>query len=270
MMFKFTAILSVALAASLSFGQGEQPKAEPIAAPPGAAPIKPQQVRVRTRHPSDPVKVLFCTSSYGFKHDVLPLAREIMTKRGESLKWLEVTATESADAITGTNLLPALAEIDVLMLYTTGKLPFDARQLAAWVEAGGTLVGVHSATDTLSEDPDYVPLIGGVFDGHPWNEEVTLVAPDTNFAQPDLGFTAEYQTNPSRYTFRLSDEIYQFKQLSKDRTVTLRLAPGQPKMEEGRDYPIAWTSVRGKGRVFYTALGHGPNVWNNEEFVQHV
>ena len=193
-----------------------------------------------------------------------------MTARSDTLKWLDLTATDSADSITGTKLLPTLAEIDVLMLYTTGALPFDANALAAWVEAGGALVGVHSATDTLSDDDAYVPLIGAVFDGHPWNEEVTIVASDRDSSQPQLGFAAEYHENPVRCTFRIADEIYQFKQLSADRNVRLSLAPGQPKMEEGRAYPLAWTSVRGKGRVFYTALGHRPEVWNNPEFVQDV
>jgi uncharacterized protein len=271
------AVLAIATAAA--FGQVGEPKTGPTTAPtketvapaqPEAISPKAQEVRVRKRTAGEPVKVLFCTASFGFKHDVLPLAREIMAKHGEKLEWLEVTTIESADSIAGTNLLPTLATIDVLMLYTTGKLPFEAAELAAWVEAGGTLVGVHSATDTLSDDPDYVPLIGAVFDGHPWTEEVTLVASDAPFRQPELGFRADYLTNPSRYEFRINDEIYQFKQLSKDRTVLIRLAPGQPKMEEGRDYPLAWTSVRGKGMVFYTALGHRPEVWNNEQFQAHV
>ena len=94
MLFKLTAILSVAFAASLSFGQGEQPEAEPIAAPPAAPEAAPapkaddQAVIVRTRHANDPVKVLFCTASFGFKHDVLPLAREIMTKQGQGWAYL--------------------------------------------------------------------------------------------------------------------------------------------------------------------------------------
>ena len=235
-----------------------------------ATPTTTPTPKVRARHVTDPVKVLFCTASFGFKHDVLPLAREVMTLQADKLEWLELIATDSADSITGTNLLTTLAEIDVLMLYTTGTLPFDAKQLAAWVEAGGALVGVHSATDTLSDDPAYVPLIGAVFDGHPWDEEVTILAPEGDRHQPQIGFNVEYHSNPSRRTFRIADEIYQFKQLSDDRKVQFRLAPGQPKMEPGRDYPLAWTSVRGKGRVFYSALGHRPEVWNNPEFVRHV
>lgn len=268
-------LAALAIASFAAFGQSTDPITPPTKAPaakaqPEGVPPKSPEVKVRKRTANEPVKVLFCTASFGFKHDVLPLAREIMTKQGETLEWLELTATDSIDSIAGKNLLPTLATIDVLMLYTTGKLPFDARELAAWVEAGGTLVGVHSATDTLSDDPDYVPLIGAVFDGHPWTEEVTLVASDAPFRQPELGFRANYLTNPSRHEFKINDEIYQFKQLSKDRSVLISLAPGQPKMEEGRDYPLAWTSVRGKGMVFYTALGHRPEVWNNEEFQAHV
>ncbi len=256
----------LAFLASLLLAPIAPAQSEPAPATPPEAPV----VTVRSRSPREPVKDLFCTASFGFKHDVLPLARKLLTEKAEELDWLDLTATDSADDIAGTRLLPTLAGIDVLMLYTTGRLPFDPKQLAAWVEAGGTLVGIHSATDTLSDDPDYVPLIGGVFDGHPWNEEVTLTAPDAHPDQPDLGFIGKFDPESKNLSFRLADEIYQFKQLSTNRTVTLSLAPGQPKMEDGREYPLAWTSVRGKGRVFYTALGHRPEVWRNPEFIWHV
>ena len=28
------------------------------------------------------------------------------------------------------------------------------------------------------------------------------------------------------------------------------------------DYPVAWTKLHGKGRVFYTSLGHREDVWD--------
>ena len=61
-----------------------------------------------------------------------------------------------------------------------------------------------------------------------------------------------------------------FRSLAPDRHVLMRLAPGTPKMEEGREYPLAWTRTQGKGRVFYTALGHRPEVWKDERFIGHL
>jgi uncharacterized protein len=37
-----------------------------------------------------------------------------------------------------------------------------------------------------------------------------------------------------------------------------------------KDFALAWTKSVGKGRMFYTALGHEPAVWQDERFQQHL
>ena len=37
-----------------------------------------------------------------------------------------------------------------------------------------------------------------------------------------------------------------------------------------RDFALAWTRRHGKGRVFYTALGHRAEVWKDERFRKHL
>lgn len=222
----------------------------------------------RRRAPGEPVRVLFTTRSMGFEHDVLPEARRIMQEADAAHDWLTVNATDAIDEIAGQNLPGALERYDVLMFFTTGRLPIDTALLEEWVRNGGAFVGVHSATDTLSLDGRYVRLVGGVFDGHPWNEDVALRIDDP--AHPAMApFLGSASGSPAP-TFRLADEIYQFKHLAPDRGVVLSLAPGNPKMEPGRDYPLAWTRQPGQGRVFYTALGHRPEVWRDRRFVDHV
>ena len=36
------------------------------------------------------------------------------------------------------------------------------------------------------------------------------------------------------------------------------------------DNALAWTNEYGKGRVFYTALGHRDEVWQDPRYQQHV
>ena len=58
-----------------------------------------------------------------------------------------------------------------VMFYTSGELPMsDAKKTALlnFVRVGGGFLGVHSATDTFYTWPDYLDLIGGYFNGHPW------------------------------------------------------------------------------------------------------
>jgi putative heme-binding domain-containing protein len=37
-----------------------------------------------------------------------------------------------------------------------------------------------------------------------------------------------------------------------------------------RDFALCWTKPVGKGRVFYTALGHEPALWKDERFLKHL
>jgi hypothetical protein len=39
---------------------------------------------------------------------------------------------------------------------------------------------------------------------------------------------------------------------------------------QDRDNALAWTREYGKGRVFYTALGHRDELWKDERFRKHV
>ena len=77
--------------------------------------------------------------------------------------------------------------------------------------------------------------------------------------------------------FAMGDEIYQFRNWSRDRVhVLLSLDPASVDISAAgvkrtdRDFALAWTRRHGKGRVFYTALGHNPEVWRDERFTRHL
>ena len=36
------------------------------------------------------------------------------------------------------------------------------------------------------------------------------------------------------------------------------------------DFPMSWIRRHGKGRVFYTGLGHGPDVFSNARVLEHL
>jgi type 1 glutamine amidotransferase len=110
-------------------------------------------------------------------------------------------------------------------------------------------------------------LIGAYFDGHPWHQEVTIQTEDP--LHPATRHLA-----PS---FRITDEIYQFRSFSREKVhVLLRLdnssvdlnAPGVNRADGY--FANAWTRQYGSGRVFYTALGHRDEVWRDPRFRQHL
>ncbi|MBL8991075.1 MAG: ThuA domain-containing protein [Phycisphaerae bacterium] len=213
----------------------------------------------RDRAPGQPVRAIYCTATAGYRHDVIPESVRIMRAIGERTAWLDIEVTDRAEDLTSERM----ANADALIFYTTGAIKVDPEHLQRWVRGGGALIGIHCATDTLATSNVYVGLIGGEFDGHPWNERVRI-----RVDRPGIPAADAWPTTDGG--FWIEDEIYQFKRLNPDMTVLLSLAPGQAKMEPGRPYPLAWTRQVGKGRVFYTALGHRPEVWRSEAFQRHV
>jgi hypothetical protein len=157
-----------------------------------------------------------------------------------------------------------LDSFDAVFCLVSGELPLAGEQkqaLLSFVREGNGFVAAHGATAALAEWPGYVDLLGGTFDGHPWNElEVELVVEDPSFPA-----VAHF---PNR--FRFADEIYQIAQFSRERShVLLSLDTSSVDMQrEGvkhSDVPIAWTREYGKGRVFYSSLGHTSGVWARED-----
>ncbi len=210
-------------------------------------------------------KLVFVTQSKGFVHPVVKRAERAMLAHAETCLQdfargrYEVVCTQDI------SMFPkGFEDARVIAFYTTGELPLDADQKAAflrWIEQGGAFVGVHSATDTFFEWPAFGNLIGGYFDGHPWHQEVRVEVVDTGH-EICAGLPA---------SFAISDEIYQFKNFDPTRVKVLaRLDPASVDITKGKRedgaYALAWCRESGKGRVFYTALGHRPEVWRDARF----
>ena len=211
-------------------------------------------------------KVLYLTHSAGWKHDVLPLSEEIMKQLGERSGAFQATVTKDCSLISRDNL----KQYDAVVFYTTGELPISDEQKAAFldfIKSGKGFVGIHSATDTFYKWPEYGELIGGYFDQHPWHQDVTIKVEDRSHPA----------TRHLESSFKIKDEIYQIKEFSRDRVhVLMSLDTSSVDLtlpavhRKDRDFAIAWWRNYGRGRVFYTALGHRPEVWQSEMFQQHL
>ena len=213
-----------------------------------------------------PARVLYLTQSAAFPHPVLPHSEEVLTRLAAESDQFDLTVLHDASVLTGS----ALKQYDAVVFFTTGELPMNTGQRAAllsYVRAGGGFVGVHSATDTFYEWPGYLALVGGYFDGHPWHQEVTVRV--ENGAHPSTQHLGE--------SFRIHDEIYQHRNWSRD-TVDVLLSLDVSSVDmtargikrNDGDFALAWTREEGAGRVFYTALGHRPEVWDDARFQRHL
>lgn len=221
-------------------------------------------VDARADHP--PERILYFTHSAGYRHDVIPLSAAILTELGRNCGAFEVAATEDVSEFSPDNLERYAA----VMFFTTGELPMSSVQKAAlldFVRAGRGFLGVHSATDTFYAWPDYLDLIGGTFDGHPWHQVVTIQVADSS--DPTVAFLGN--------SLQFNDEIYQIRDFDVHGSkVLLRLDPNSVDLEKDgvhrRPYgwPLAWKRSFGKGRVFYSALGHEASVWQDPRYQRMI
>jgi type 1 glutamine amidotransferase len=207
-------------------------------------------------------RILYFTHSAGYRHEVIPASREILKQIGEMSPRFEVAESEDVSVFSAENL----RRFSAVMFFTTGELPVNdsqKRALIDFVRGGGGFLGVHSATDTFYQWPEYGKLIGGYFDQHPWHETVRIDVADQS--DPLVAFMGT--------SISLSDEIYQIRDFDVGGShVLLRLDAAS--VDLTRDdvhrhpygWPLAWTRAYGNGRVFYTALGHEEDVWRDGRF----
>jgi type 1 glutamine amidotransferase len=209
-----------------------------------------------------PKRVLYMTHSAGYVHDSIPTSCAVMQALAAQSGQFEVVCSEDLSLITA----DSLQDFDVLYFFTSGELELSDRQkadLLDFVRSGKGFGGVHSATDTLYTWPEYGDMIGAYFNGHPWAQEVSI-----NIEDPDDPIVRTLA--PS---FRIVDEIYQFRNFSRDQVRVLMslditsvdLTAPEVARDDG-DFPLAWRRNYGQGRVFYTALGHFSETWLDERF----
>jgi uncharacterized protein len=207
-------------------------------------------------------RLLYMTLSAGYKHASVAPSRDIVKAIGEKSGLFDTDVTEDVGAFTKENL----KKYDVVMFYTTGELPMTDAEKDAFIDfvkSGHGFVGAHSATDTFYMWQDYLELVGGYFNDHPWHQQVTVEVADPS--SRIVSFLGK--------SFQINDEIYQIADFQyKTSHVLLRLDPSSVDLKKPGvhrrfyGWPLAWTRRYGKGRVFYTALGHEDAVWNDPRF----
>jgi hypothetical protein len=237
--------------------------------------------------------VLVFTKSSGFEHDVVKLkdgkpsiVDNAVTNLGQK-HGFDVTASKDGTIFDSAEFHKYAA----VVFFTTGDLtttgtdknpPMSAAGKQRFLDAihgGMGFVGVHAASDTFHTKPDpednsnryvahgeqsdpYLRMLGGEFITHgnsPRLQDTNLIVDDPKF--PGL----EGVASPVKF----NDEWYSLKDFRTDMHVILTLdtkgMSGKPYERAG--YPMTWTRMEGKGRVFYTAIGDRPENWSSPFFL---
>lgn len=223
-------------------------------------PSTPTPTPTTTTPPAlQPVRVQMVTATAGFRHDSIPAARSAVAALAARSGEFVVTATEHLMDINAA----MLGSTDVLMFaLTTGELALDnvqKRAMIDFVNNGGGFIGVHSATDTLYDWPDYGRLVGAYFKEHPWTQRATVTVEDP----------AHPTTAGLGGSFALIEEFYTFRSNPRPSVHVLLTLDAASVGAQG-DFPLAWTQSIGRGRSYYTALGHFPETWNDPRFQMQI
>jgi type 1 glutamine amidotransferase len=212
-------------------------------------------------------RVLVVTHTEDFRHSSIELAEATISALGQQSGLFTVTFCRTADDVGRMLTASGLAGIDAIVFAnTTGTLPIpDIGAMLRWIGEGHGFAGMHSAADTDHDVPAYLEMLGNEFRTH--GEQATVDAIVENRSHP--------AASPLGSRFRVLDEIYKFTRPNRG-SVTMLLSldrqPDDGSAEAGQagDLPLAWARSYGRGRVFYTALGHREDVWQNPLYQQHI
>ena len=161
------------------------------------------------------------------------------------------------------------------------KDPGLRNNLLEYVYSGKGFFGIHAAGATFcqwpvyDQFPEFGEMLGGFENGgHPWkpHEWITL-----KMDEPSHPLNRAFEGKE----FDVSDEVFQFSEpYTRDRLrILLAIDTDKTDMSEERhilperradkDIAISWVRNYGRGRVFYTSLGHNAHINWNEKVLMH-
>jgi len=212
-------------------------------------------------------RVLLVTHTEGFRHSSIEIAEATITALGQRSGLFSTRLCRTASDVSRMLTRSALADVDaIIFANTTGSLPIpDLAAVLEWIQDGHGFAGMHSASDTYHDAPAYLEMLGNEFLTH--GDQATVDAIVENPSHP--------ASIPLGQRFRVFDEIYTFTKSNRG-SVTMLLSldrhpdDGLPQAGQPGDLPLAWAKSFGRGRVFYTALGHREDVWQNTRYQEHI
>jgi len=144
--------------------------------------------------------------------------------------------------------------------------------LMNFIKSGGGFVGIHAATDTFYDWPEYDQMINGCFDGHPWTAS-TMVSIKVEPGQEKHPLVAMFNGENVEFP----EEIYQLKAPYDSKAVHMLLRLDTEKTDmtvkgikrTDNDFGVAWARPWEKGRVFYCSLGHNHEIFWHSKVLRH-
>ena len=145
---------------------------------------------------------------------------------------------------------PSIRELSLIVpIVTMSKIEKEeVKNLAAAVEGGVGIAGYHGgAGDAFRDSVDFQFIIGGQWVAHPGN----VIDYTVNVTRPDDPIMEGIGDFP--YT---SEQYYMHVDPSNEVLATTTFSGDHAYWTKGVVMPVVWKRHYGKGRVFYSSLGH--------------
>ena len=203
-------------------------------------------------------KVAVFSKTVKYRHESIEAGIKSITELGKA-NHFNVVATEDSEV-----LISSLNQYDaVIFLSTSGDIFTYSQQekFKSYIENGGGFIGIHGATATEADWPWYVKMIGASFLDHPKLQNAKI-----NVADHDHPSTSFLKNEWVRY-----DEWYNFIKINPKNKVLLNLDENSYEGgKHGKDHPIAWYQKFDNRKMFYTALGHTEESFQDKTYLQHM
>ncbi|NQZ58244.1 MAG: ThuA domain-containing protein, partial [Lentisphaeraceae bacterium] len=218
-------------------------------------------------------RILVLSKTMGWYHSSIETAKTCFKHMGPQSGAFKVDFSDEASDYTSKNL----KKYDAILFNNCTYVQefFNAQQRQAvlgFVKNGGGFIGIHAAADCgtsarrpKSRWPEITELIGGAFNGHPWTNRGTYGVLNEDPKHPILKPLAGNN-------FQISDEFYKYKDYKRaNQRVLLSIDMSTSYKKSGRadhDHALVWVKQYGKGRVFFSSLGHNEAIYYNPMILQ--
>ena len=225
--------------------------------------------------PESPRKLLVYSRTAGFRHKSIATGKVAFTEMGKRTGAFETVVSDDFE-----NFEPGkIDEFDAILFLSTTQNAFKGAKdekvlqdsLMKFVKSGKGFIGIHAATDTFYNWPEYGEMMNGYFSGHPWGAG-TPVYIKVEEGKESHPLVAMFEGKPLEF----KEEIYQFKAPydSSKVDMLLRLDPEKSAKVKGanredNDYGVAWARHWGDGRVFYCSIGHNHDMFWHPKVLSH-
>jgi type 1 glutamine amidotransferase len=219
-------------------------------------PRKPNKPKDPAADADEKAKARYAADMKKYEEELAKWTPEVEAQAKDAQAKFDVAVKESLAKLSPEKL--ASNKIDlVIFANTTGDLPLPDREgFIQWINNGHAFAAMHSGSDTFHNFPGYIEMLQGEFQTHKAQVPAELIAGDKKHpANAGIGDSWNLK----------QEEMYIIKSQDPAKVRSLWFMRHHPNdATDMRLYPVSWCREAGKGRVFYTSLGHREDLWSDD------